>query len=153
MPDRPPDDLEIPRRAVNTADVQSQAPGAPRKKHHWKLIAVLVLVVLPVVGFALYTLSVLNFSYSSGERAGFVQKFSKKGWLCKTWEGQMAMATLPGVPPQMFDFTVRDDATAEKITSTLGKRVALHYAQHKGVPTSCFGETEYYVDGVRADSF
>jgi len=88
-------------------------------------------------------------SYSQGERAGYVQKFSKKGWICKTWEGELAMVSIPGTMPEKFYFTVRGDAVAARINVTLGQRVALTYAQHKGVPTSCFGETEYFVQDVR----
>ncbi len=119
-----------------------------KKKTNWKLIAILVIVVLPIVGFTLYTLSALGFSYAAGERAGFVQKLSKKGWVCKTWEGELAMTTQPGVPPQLWAFTVRNDSIAGAINAMVGKRVGLHYSQHKGIPTSCFGETEYFVDGV-----
>jgi hypothetical protein len=100
-------------------------------------------------GFALYAWSALHVTYSDGERAGYVQKFSRKGWICKTWEGELAMVNLPGAMPEKFVFTVRDDATAAAINRSLGQRVALHYEQHKGVPTNCFGETEYYVVQVR----
>jgi hypothetical protein len=91
----------------------------------------------------------LHWSYSEGERAGYIQKLSKKGWLCKTWEGEIAMATMPGAIPEKFEFTVRDDATADKINQLAGKRVVLNYHQHKMIPSSCFGETEYFVDSVR----
>ena len=114
-----------------------------------KLIIAGVLV-LPLLLFILYTWSALTWSYSSGERAGYVQKFSKKGWLCKTWEGELAMVSMPGTMPEKFYFTVRDDSVATHINRTLGKRVALTYRQHKGVPTSCFGETEYFVADVKA---
>jgi hypothetical protein len=90
----------------------------------------------------------LNYSYAKGERAGYVQKISQKGWLCKTWEGEIAMANLPGTMPQIFQFSVRNDAVAQEITRTMGQRVALTYEQHKGIPTSCFGETEYFVTQV-----
>src|SRR5882672_4131586 len=99
--------------------------------------------------FAAYTWLVLNWSYSEGERAGYVQKLSKKGWICKTWEGELALVTMPGTVAEKFYFSVRDDATAEYINQSLGKRVALSYQQHKGVPTTCFGETEYYVIAVK----
>ena len=105
-------------------------------------------VLAPVVAFALYTWAALTWTYSSGERAGYVQKFSKKGWICKTWEGELAMVSLPGTMPEKFYFTVRDDAVAARINQCLGKRVALIYKQHKGIPTSCFGETEYFVADV-----
>jgi hypothetical protein len=113
-----------------------------------KLI-IAAIVVVPVVAFALYTWSSLAYTYSHGERAGYVQKFSKKGWLCKTWEGELAMVSIPGTMPEKFYFSVRNDSIAEVINQSMGKRVALVYDQHKGVPTSCFGETEYFVDGVR----
>jgi len=107
------------------------------------------IVLAPILVFVLYTWSALTWSYSQGERAGYVQKFSKKGWICKTWEGELAMVSIPGTMPEKFYFTVRGDAVAARINVTLGQRVALTYAQHKGVPTSCFGETEYFVQDVR----
>ena len=112
------------------------------------LIAVVALLLI-VGGFGLYVWGALKVSYSSGERSGFVQKLSKKGWVCKTWEGEMAMVTMPGTAPEIFYFSVRRDDIANKINGTMGKRVAMSYEQHKGVPTKCFGETEYYVTDVR----
>jgi len=106
-------------------------------------------IVTPLLLLVLYTWSALTWSYSSGERAGYVQKFSRKGWVCKTWEGELAMVAVPGSMPEKFYFTVRNDSVATLINQSLGKRVALHYNQHKGVPTSCFGETEYFVSDVK----
>ena len=111
-------------------------------------IVLAVLAVLCLLSVAWVWLS-LNWSYSEGDRAGYVQKFSKKGWLCKTWEGEIAMVTMPGAIPKKFAFTVRDDAVAGKINALAGKRVVLFYQQHKFIPTSCFGETEYFVANVR----
>jgi hypothetical protein len=113
-----------------------------------KLIIAAVLIVPPIV-FALYTWSALTWTYSSGERAGYVQKFSKKGWVCKTWEGEMALVSIPGTMSEKFYFTVRDDSIATRINQSIGKRVALTYKQHVGIPTSCFGETEYFVADVK----
>lgn len=109
------------------------------------LISLAIICLLAVA----WTWMTLNWSYSEGDRAGYVQKFSKKGWLCKTWEGEIAMVTMPGAIPEKFAFTVRDDAVAEKINALAGKRVVLFYQQHKFIPTSCFGETEYFVANVR----
>ncbi len=117
--------------------------GATSKK--WGIRIALGGSVLLVVGFALYTYASLNFSYGKGERVGFVQKLSKKGWICKTNEGELAMVNMAGQPAEKFYFTVRDDAVAQKIESFAGHRVALQYEEHKGVPSSCFGETQYYV--------
>jgi hypothetical protein len=122
---------------------------ARRRKSHWKLWLVLILLVLPVVVIGGYTWVALHYAYSTGERVGYVQKISKKGWLCKTWEGEQALTTTPGTAPQIFQFSVRDNATARRIEESAGQRVALAYQQHKGVPSSCFGETEYFVTGVR----
>jgi hypothetical protein len=106
------------------------------------------LVVLLGV-FVLYGFVEMNWSYSAGERAGWIQKFSRKGWLCKTWEGEMAMVTMPGTAPEKFAFTVWDPRVVEQINQSMGRRVALSYEQKKGLPSSCFGDTEYWITGVR----
>jgi len=112
-----------------------------------RIFAVLIAIVLLVAGYFLF---VFNWSYSEGERAGWIQKFSSKGWLCKTWEGELAMVSMPGSMSEKFFFTVWDDATAEQINKVMGKRVSLHYEEKVGIPTSCFGETRYYVTKVSA---
>jgi len=112
-------------------------------------LVIAAVVLVPVVLFALYTWSALTWSYAKGDRAGYVQKFSKKGWICKTWEGELAMVSIPGTMSEKFYFTVRDDAVAARINQSVGKRVALTYEQHMGVPTTCFGETEYFVVDVK----
>jgi hypothetical protein len=106
-------------------------------------------VVIVVALFALYTWGTLTWSYSKGERTGYVQKFSHKGWLCKTWEGELTMLPVQGMVPEKFAFSVRSDALAENISKNMSKRMALVYEQHKGVPTKCFGETEYFVTAVK----
>ena len=112
----------------------------------FKSFSVLVLGALAL--FALYIYVALNWSYSTGERAGFLQKVSNKGWICKTWEGELSLVAMPGAAPEKFLFTVRDEATAQKISAAAGKRVTLNYEQHKGLPTPCFGDTDYFVTGV-----
>lgn len=106
-------------------------------------------IVVPIIGFALYTWSALTWSYSQGDRAGYVQKFSRKGWLCKTWEGELAMVNIPGSLSEKFLFTVRDPKVADYVNASLGKRVALSYEEHRGLPTSCFGDTDYFITAVR----
>lgn len=110
------------------------------------LVLVVVLGLLVVV-FALYTLFTLHWSYSDGERAGILQKFSRKGWVFKTYEGELAMSIVPGVTPTIWEFSVRNRDVAEKLNAALGKRVALHYTEHRGVPTTWFAETPHFVDG------
>jgi hypothetical protein len=108
----------------------------------------LALLAAALLLFALYTWVTLHVTYSEGERAGFLQKFSRKGWICKTWEGEILLTSMPGAIPERFEFSVRDDLVAKQLMAAMGKRVQLGYAQHKGVPSACFGETEYFVEKV-----
>ena len=117
-----------------------------RRRWPWVLAAV---IISPVVLLVLWTVVALNFSYSRGDRAGYVQKFSRKGWLCKTYEGELAMVNIPGAMQERWDFTVRNDSIAALISKSMGQQVSLTYDQHQGVPTSCFGETQYFVTGIR----
>ena len=116
-----------------------------------KLITYAASFILAVIVLAgLYVWTTLAFTYSDGERAGYVQKFSRRGWVCKTWEGDLALVNLPGQPAELFPFTVRDDVVAAKINALVGRRVALRYAQHVGIPSKCFGDTQYFVTDVHA---
>ena len=102
----------------------------------------------PIVLTALYLWVALTWSYSDGDRAGVLYKFSRKGWICKTWEGELNLT--PGAAaPTIWSFTVRDEAVAQRMNLALGEGVVLHYGEHRGVPTTCFGDTQYYVDAVR----
>ena len=108
-----------------------------------------ILLVSAIALFSLYVYMALNWSYSSGERAGFLQKVSHKGWICKTWEGELSLVAMPGSAPEKFLFTVRDEVVAQKVSAAAGKRVTLNYEQHKGLPSSCFGDTDYFVVDVK----
>lgn len=124
---------------------------SPSKSSPAKAVAkyAILFVLLVILGFAAYTWITLSYSYSDGERAGFMQKLSKKGWVCKTWEGELSLVALPGAAPEKFEFSVRDDAVAARINAAVGQRVALTYEQHRGIPSSCFGETEYFITNVK----
>lgn len=124
---------------------QPASPG--RNGIRWGRLLFKAIGGLVLLG-ALYLLVVLNWSYARGERAGYVQKFSKEGFLIKTWEGELAMVNLPGTAPEKFYFTVRDDAVAERINRAMGRRVALVYEEHLGLPGRFFGETGYFVVDV-----
>ena len=121
----------------------------PKKKHNKALIALATLILVPAVLIALWIWVALGWTYSTGDRAGYLQKISKKGWICKTWEGEIAMTPLPGATPQYFSFTVRNDSIAHLLEENAGKQVSLIYEEHRGIPSSCFGDTRYFVTGVR----
>jgi hypothetical protein len=120
-----------------------------KKKSH-VIFWIMGILLVPLAVFILYTWITLHWSFSRGERVGYIQKLSNSGWICKTWEGEMAMVTMPGAIPDKFLFSVRDGKVAELINKFAGKRVALVYEQHKGVPTSCFGDTEYFIVDAKA---
>ena len=132
----------------------SAAPAAdPRplrqsfKRRHWGKLLLLTLVMFPVVAFAVWSAVTLNWTYSEGVRPGYVQKVSKKGYLCKTWEGVL-YTDLKGFRADSFLFTVRSDSIAHLLQSLSGRQVSLNYQQHVKVPSSCFGDSEYFVSGV-----
>ncbi len=122
-----------------------QAQTRPPRRGKW----IIYLVVLPLLLLAAYTWLTLSWSYSEGERAGYVQKLSKRGWLCKTWEGELALVTMPGTVAEKFYFTVWREDVAARINASIGQRVTLDYRQHVGVPTNCFGDSQYFVNDVR----
>ena len=113
----------------------------------WLWWPTFMLTLLLFLGAA-YLLVAFNYSYSDGSRAGYIQKFSNKGWVCKTHEGELAMTTVPGLAPVLWQFTVGDDKVASQLTQAMGKRLVLHYKEHRYLPTTCFGETAYFVDRV-----
>ena len=113
------------------------------------ITALVATVVTAIALFAIYIALALTWSYSKGERAGYLQKVSDKGWICKTWEGELSLVALPGAAPEKFLFTIRDKEVAKRVNDAAGQRVTLTYEQHKGLPTSCFGETDYFVTDVR----
>ena len=146
----PAEETEGPETVEESPPLEPVAPPPPRhRRRRWGLVVLLLVLLLPALVFGTWAWVTLNYSYSKGERAGYVQKLSKKGWLCKTWEGELAMANLPGTMPEIFQFSVRNDSVARVLEDNIGKRVALSYEQHRGVPTSCFAETEYYITNVR----
>ena len=123
------------------------APAASSRRRRLWLVLVAV-PALALLGFTLYLALVMGWSYSDGERAGILQKFSRRGWVCKTYEGELAMSVVPGVAPTIWEFSVRDDRVVPQLGAAIGRRVVLHYAEHRGVPTNCFGHTDYFVDSV-----
>src|SRR5690349_10991651 len=119
-------------------------------RRHWIATSLAFVILTPIVIFTLWATIALHSSYSKGYRAGILQKFSKRGWLCKTWEGELQLTAIPGAAPEKFVFSARSDSIAAELSRLSGQHVVLTYEQHKGVPTSCFGDTEYFITDVRA---
>jgi hypothetical protein len=150
------------RKDADVNDVRGEEdvvmpPAAPeprtpprRRRRKWPWVVLGVIVFVPALVLTAWTAITLNWSYSKGTRTGYVQKFSKKGWICKTWEGEIAMINVPGAMQERFAFTVRNDSIASLINRYQGQRVVIDYDQHLGIPSSCFGDTQYFVKGVRA---
>lgn len=132
---------------MTTPDVATPPPAPPRAPLRWKRWLVIVPGIL-VLSFALYTWVALHWDYSNGFRSGLLQKFSRKGWVCKTDEGELWQSVVANVAPDIWYFTVRDARVARQLDSLVGKNVRLHYTEHRGIPTSCFGDTNYFVDSV-----
>jgi hypothetical protein len=144
-------DDDVPEGIDSGAPVTATEPERGRtRRRAWPWILLASVIVAPLLIFAAWAAITLNYSYSSGDRVGYVQKLSKKGWLCKTWEGELAMTPVVGVVPEKWLFSVPDDDVAARIRAMQGRPVALAYEERKGVPTSCFGETQYHVVNVRA---
>jgi hypothetical protein len=112
----------------------------------------ILLVALGVIilGVAAWTWFSLSWAYSEGDRAGVLQKFSRKGWICKTYEGELALYIVGGVAPQIWQFSTRDEELAKKLASAVGQQIQLHYTEHRGVPSNCFAETPYFADAFQA---
>ena len=128
--------------------MSTESANAPRRPRAGRIFGwgLVILILIAVV----YTYGTLSYKYSEGERAGLLQKFATKGWVCKTYEGELAMYVVAGVAPEVWHFSVRDPAVAAQMSKAVGQRVQLHYSQHPGVPTNCFAETEYYVDRINS---
>jgi hypothetical protein len=140
----------MPDMSEEVSSAPEPSPHGSFARRHWGTLTILVLILVPALLFTVWAGVALSYSYSNGERAGYVQKLSRKGWICKTWEGELAMVNMPGAMSQIFTFTVRSDSLAEAINQAMAKgRVVLYYDEHRGVPTSCFGETGYFVRKVR----
>ncbi|MDB6084160.1 MAG: hypothetical protein JWN43_2041 [Gammaproteobacteria bacterium] len=134
--------IEVPKSSVRR--------GSSRRGT--RLVAIILLLLIG--GLGLWTWLTLAWSYAEGERAGVLQRFVRRGWLCKTQEGEIALYygggqyLGPGTSAQVWDFSVRDTAVAAQLSKAVGHRVQLHYTEHPGVPTPCFAETRFYVDRV-----
>ena len=105
-----------------------------------------------VVGLACFSYWKYSFTYSEGNRAGLLQKFSYKGTIFKTYEGELIMSSIKSnqevtLASEKFVFSVADKGVAEKLLHLEGNTVTLHYKEKNGT-LPWRGETRYLVDSV-----
>ena len=137
-----------PDNAASSASPPSPLPEVP-KKRRWKLkLSLLALLLVPLLFLVLYTVIMLNYAYSSGTKAGYLQRIEARGWFCKTDEGELLITSAPGVPAETWAFSVRNDSIAQELLTRVGQRVVVHYEEHRGLPTRCFGATSFFVDSI-----
>ena len=132
--------LQTSTTAIGSPPVQPRRRGF--RAWFWGLLALAVLLG------ALYTAFMLWYPYSEGERAGVLQKFSHRGWICKTYEGELALYVVGGVAPQIWHFSARDADIVRQLRDAVGRQVRIQYEEHRGLPTDCFGETAYFAKSL-----
>ncbi|GEO09007.1 hypothetical protein [Segetibacter aerophilus] len=115
-----------------------------------KVVSIVVLILLLVFGGWFYWK--YYFTYSDGNRTGLLQKFSRKGNVFKTYEGEMVLNSVISnnaspMTMEKFFFSVEDKNVASKMAGFEGKRVVLHYEEKNGA-LFWRGDTRYIVDSV-----
>lgn len=93
----------------------------------------IVFIILLIAGGG-YGYWKFNFVYSEGYREGILNKYSTKGLIFKTNEGEMLM---PGTIPTMnqlsnnyFYFSATDKKVNEALKEAAGKKIKVHYIQY-----------------------
>lgn len=144
--------MTTPPPAPTPEDAALSAPPPPSespKQRRWKLkLGLLALLLVPLLFLVLYTVIMLNYAYSSGTKAGYLQRIEARGWFCKTDEGELLITSAPGVPAETWAFSVRNDSIAQELLTRVGQRVVVRYEEHRGLPTRCFGATSFFVDSI-----
>ncbi len=112
---------------------------------------VILIVILPLLIYWSY----FN-TYSEGNRSGTLQKFSKKGNIFKTYEGELIMSSIAStnnvtLASEKFYFSVRKDSIAKTMFDLEGKHVTVHYEQKRN-HLPWFGDTNYFVNCVKMDA-
>lgn len=119
----------------------------PIKKILYWMLFILVIILVVFIYFKYV------FDYSKGYRAGLLQKFSEKGIVFKTYEGEMILSSVQSntnvaIASEKFLFSVSRDEVARQMEQIQGKNVVVHYREKKGV-LPWVGESRYIVDSVR----
>lgn len=125
--------------------------NTPEKKSNTLRNVLLIGLLVVVAAFGIMV-AIFSFHYSEGNRVGIVVKFSNKGYLFKTYEGELNMGgvnPMPGntIANNIWAFSVKNKAVADSLMKMEGEKVSLHYYEVlKNFPWQ--GDTKYFVDGV-----
>lgn len=95
------------------------------------------------------------FTYSEGNRTGLLQKFSYKGTIFKTYEGELILSSIRSqnnvaLASEKFFFSVKNKTTAEKLENLQGHFITVHYIMKNGT-LPWRGDSKYLVDSVRIE--
>jgi hypothetical protein len=119
-----------------------------------KFVLYFLLIVMLVLGSFIYWK--YYFTYSDGYRAGLLQKFSRKGNVFKTYEGEMILSSVQSnanvtIASEKFFFSVTDKNIALQLEKIQGESIVVHYLEKNGAfPWN--GESYYFVDSVRVNN-
>jgi hypothetical protein len=123
----------------------------PPKKTFRKVITI-TLITIVILWWIYYF--ICGLTYSEGTRSGILTKVSKKGYVFKTFEGELNIGGIDQgdgtiMPHTVFKFSIEDDKTYKKLDSLQGRKVIVHYNQ---VIKNFFwqGESDYFVDDAKA---
>jgi hypothetical protein len=134
--------------AETTSAKPSKWTGAVKKtKKILKWILTLIIIFLGTFIYWKYF-----YTYSEGFRAGLLQKFSHKGAIFKTYEGEMILSSVSStsnvaIASEKFFFSVPKKELAIQFDTLQGRNVILHYIEKNG-PVFWRGDSRYLVDSI-----
>ena len=125
-----------------------------RKKRFGRFLGILTIVIILALGGFIYWK--YYFVYSEGNRSGILQKFSYKGTIFKTYEGELILSSIRStgnitLASEKFFFSVKNKDVAKKMENMQGHFVTLHYKMKNGtLPWQ--GDSPYIVDSVKLET-
>lgn len=133
---------------------QEPSVTPPRRRNIFLRIGCITTLVL-LLGFGVFVWWRYYYTYSDGNRFGLLQKFSRRGNLFKTFEGELILSSVKGnqnitLASEKFYFSVTDEGVAQKMHEMQGQNVTVHYEQ-KNSAAFWRGDSEYIVDSVRVE--
>ena len=133
---------------------QTTVPASTARSGKAKRI-VMVIFLIALALLALFIWWNYYFTYSEGNRYGLLQKFSHRGNMFKTYEGELILSSVRGnqnvtIASEKFFFSVTDENIAKKLDELQGQNITVHYLEKKSV-AFWRGDSRYIVDSVSAE--